>query len=148
MPTPADVEAMAVDNPQSWASDHIRQYLASDGAAVQHPHADRLILLYTTGRSSGLIRRTPLASADHDGDLIVAASKAGAPDNPSWYANLVANPTVWVRKKADVYEARASVIEGEQRSAAWAAMVEAVPGMARYQDKTERTIPVVRLSRV
>jgi deazaflavin-dependent oxidoreductase (nitroreductase family) len=148
MTSPHEIEAMAVDSPRSWAAAHAQQYLDTEGADVEHPHAECLILLYTRGRKTGTIRRTPLASAVVDGELVVAASQGGAPTDPLWFGNLAADPTVWVRNKGDVYEARAIVLDAEERPAAWKAIVAAVPGMAGYAEKTDRVIPMVRLARV
>jgi deazaflavin-dependent oxidoreductase (nitroreductase family) len=80
-------------------------------------------------------------------DLIIVASKGGAPDHPAWYRNLAADTRVWVRNKADFHEAEAVVLEGDERSAAWAKMVEAMAFFDGYQKKTDRVIPVIRLVR-
>lgn len=148
MTTMTDIEERAVDNPSPYASTHIAQYLESDGEDVDHPMADDLILLYTTGKRTGWIRRTPLTSFRDGDDLIVIASKGGAPEHPSWYWNLKADPTVWVRKKGDFFEARAEILEGDQHAEMWARVTEWAPGFQSFQDKTERTIPLVRLTRV
>ena len=146
--TLSDIEQQAVDNPSPYAKTHIGQYLESDGQDVDHPMADDLILLHTTGKRSGQIRRTPLASYDDGGDLIVIASKGGSPEHPSWYWNLQADPTVWVRDKAEFYEARAEVLGEAERAEVWPRVTAWNPNFQAYQDKTDRTIPLVRLVRV
>ena len=78
---------------------------------MDHPAAGHLILLYTTGRASGEIRRTPLRFFEIDGDLVVAGSYGGSPRHPDWYLNLLDDPRVWVRRDADLYEADAIPIE-------------------------------------
>lgn len=143
--TPDQIEEQAVDNPQPWVREHIAQYLRSDGEEVDHAMADHLILLYTKGRRSGKIRRVPLAHY-RDGDaLIVIASKGGAPDHPAWFLNLRDDPRVWVRRKSEVFEARADVLEGEEYREMWARVTDWAPGFQSYQDKTERRLPLVRL---
>ncbi len=77
-----DIEAAAGPNPSEYAETHIQQYLASDGRDVDHPAGDRLILLYTTGRSSGEIRRVPLGSFPDGDALVVIGSNAGRPTDP------------------------------------------------------------------
>jgi deazaflavin-dependent oxidoreductase (nitroreductase family) len=146
--TLSDIEQRAVDNPSPYARTHIAQYLETDGAEVDHPMADSLVLLYTTGKKTGEIRRTPLASFDDDGEKVVIASKGGSPEHPSWYWNLKADPTVWVRDKADLYEARAEVLGADEHAEVWSRIAAWNPNFQAYQDKTERTIPLVRLKRV
>jgi deazaflavin-dependent oxidoreductase (nitroreductase family) len=140
-----EVEQQAIDNPQPWARQHIDQYLATDGNEVDHPLADRLILLYTKGKLSGQIRRVPIVHLPDGDDLIVIASKGGAPENPSWFYNLKADPQVWVRHKGDFFEARAEILDGEEYEALWERVVKWAPGFQNYQDRTERLIPLVRL---
>lgn len=147
MEEPKDVEAVAVDSPLPWARDHTRQYLESDGAEVDHPRAPAMVLLYTKGRSTGLIRRVPLVATHLGEDLVVMASKGGAPTHPEWYLNLVADPTVWVRDRDDVYQATATTLAGDERSALWGQFVGEFPVFQEYADKTERVIPLVRLTR-
>jgi deazaflavin-dependent oxidoreductase (nitroreductase family) len=140
------IEDRALDPSRPHAAKNVREYLASDGAAVDHPAAGSLIILYTTGRHSGEIRRTPLRFFEGDGDLMVAASYGGAPRHPDWYLNLIEDPAVWVRRNADFYEAEANPIEGEERDRLWDTVVVATaPQFGEYQKKTERTIPLVRL---
>lgn len=140
-----EVEQQAIDSPQTWARQHIEQYLATDGQEVDHPLADRLILLYTKGKVSGQIRRVPVVHLPDGDDLIVIASKGGAPENPSWYYNLEADPQVWVRNKDDFYEAQAEILDGDEYETMWERVVSWAPGFQKYQDRTERRIPLVRL---
>lgn len=108
--------------------------------------AERIILLYTKGRKTGEIRRVPIVHLPDGEDLIVIASKGGAPRHPEWYLNLEADPQVWVRRKSDVFEARAGILEGEEYQQMWSRVIDWAPGFQTYQDRTERQIPLVRLS--
>ncbi|MEX0946013.1 MAG: nitroreductase/quinone reductase family protein [Acidimicrobiia bacterium] len=143
-----DIEKQAIDNPQPWARQHIDQYLASEGRDVDPPLAERLILLYTKGKKSGRIRRVPVVHFPDGDDLIVIASKGGAPQHPSWFFNLKTDPQVWVRNKASLFEARAEILHGEEHENMWARVVKWAPGFQQYQDRTERQIPLVRLRRI
>jgi deazaflavin-dependent oxidoreductase (nitroreductase family) len=143
-----EIEERAVDGSSLWAQRHIQQYLATDGAEVDHPSSDRLILLYTTGRRSGRIRRVPVVHFPAGHDLLVVGSKGGSPNHPEWYLNLVADPRVWVRYKDDFFEARAAVLTPEERAAEWPKITALSPGFADYQAKVDRVIPVVRLTRI
>jgi len=141
------IEDRAVDPSRPHAAEHIRQYLESDGSAVDHPAAGHLIILHTTGRVSGEIRRTPLRFFEVEGDLVVAASYGGSPRHPDWYLNLLEDPSVWVRRNADLYEADAVPISGAERDLLWdTVVVTNAPQFGDYQEKTERIIPLVRLA--
>jgi deazaflavin-dependent oxidoreductase (nitroreductase family) len=80
-------------------------------------------------------------------DLAIFASKAGAPTNPDWYHNLVANPKATVEVGTETYPVRARVAEGREREDIWTRQKQAMPGFAGYEAKTDRQIPVVILER-
>jgi deazaflavin-dependent oxidoreductase (nitroreductase family) len=85
-----------------------------------------------------------------DGDrLVIIASKGGAPSNPDWYYNVLANPIVTVELGNEQFQARATpVTEEPERSRLYAKMVEHRPGFAEYEQKTSRKIPAIILERV
>lgn len=142
-----DVEQQAIENASSWMADAIRQYVDSEGATSDHAQADWLVVLYTTGRKSGLVRGAPLVGIPEGDDILVMASKRGAPTHPEWYNNLVADPNVWVRNKADFHEAKATTLTADEREERWPAITEQFPFYADYQADLDREIPVVRLQR-
>jgi deazaflavin-dependent oxidoreductase (nitroreductase family) len=107
-----------------------------------------LLLLHSTGKRSGEDRVNPMMYQDLGGDIAVFASKAGAPTNPDWYHNLVANPRASVEVGTDTYDVEARVAHGDERSEIWERQKSAYPGFAEYEEKTTREIPVVVLSRV
>jgi deazaflavin-dependent oxidoreductase (nitroreductase family) len=140
------IEERAIDSASPTSAEHARQYLESDGAAVDHPAVGSLILLYTTGRVSAETRRTPLRFFEVGGDLVVAASHRGSDSHPDWYLNVIDDPEVWVRRDADLYRARAVPVDPSERDRLWETVVVArAPQFADYQARTKRTIPVVRL---
>jgi deazaflavin-dependent oxidoreductase (nitroreductase family) len=107
-----------------------------------------LLLLTTTGSKSGEEYISPVMY-DTDGDrLLVFASKGGAPTNPSWYYNLVANPEVTVEVGTEEFKAKATVVTGEERDRLYERWAEKYPQFAEYQRKVERKIPVIALERV
>jgi deazaflavin-dependent oxidoreductase (nitroreductase family) len=111
------------------------------GAFEQMP----LLLLTTTGANSGERRTTPVAYLRDGARLIVFASKAGAPENPAWYHNLRANPSVTVEVGSEEHEMQAVELEGEERDRLFARQSELQPQFAQYAERTPRTIPVVAL---
>jgi deazaflavin-dependent oxidoreductase (nitroreductase family) len=107
-----------------------------------------VLLLQTKGAKSGEHRVSPLTFS-RDGDrLVVVASKGGAPTNPAWFANLVANPIVTVETGGEKFEARATpVAAGPERDRLYAQHASTFPGFLEYERQTSRTIPVVLLER-
>ena len=78
---------------------------------------------------------------------MIVASKGGAPTNPAWYLNLLANPVATV-ELGGTSKARASVVEGGERDRLYTAHAAEHPAFKDYPTKTTRVIPVVRLVRV
>ena len=65
------IESEALDSPSEYVSNQSRQYVASNGTDIEHPFADRLVLLYFKGRKSGRIRRVPLVCVEDGDDLLI-----------------------------------------------------------------------------
>jgi deazaflavin-dependent oxidoreductase (nitroreductase family) len=126
----------------------IEEFRANSGS-VGPPFAGApVVLLTTTGAKSSRERVNPLvALPGEDGVLYVFASKGGAPTNPDWYHNVLAHPEVQVEFGPDRFEATATPVTGSERDRIYAEQATRFPGFAEYQDKTERTIPVVALRR-
>jgi deazaflavin-dependent oxidoreductase (nitroreductase family) len=78
---------------------------------------------------------------------VVVASKGGAPANPSWYENLVADPDATIEVREETVPVRATTATGEERSRLWSLMSEVWPAYEDYQARTDREIPVVVLTR-
>lgn len=133
---------------QDVNADVIEQFRANDGKILSGMFkGGQLLLLTSTGAKSGKTRVNPLAYT-RDGDrYVIIASKGGAPTNPDWYHNVVANPDVMVELGNERFSARARVAEGEERDRLYAAQAQVMPGFAEYQKKTSRQIPVVILER-
>jgi deazaflavin-dependent oxidoreductase (nitroreductase family) len=108
----------------------------------------RLLLLHTIGAKSGKERIAPLAYRTDGDHLVVFGSKAGAPTNPDWYHNIVANPEVIVEVGTEQFAARARVAEGEEHDRIWEAQKRDIQNFAEYEKKTDRRIPVIVLERV
>ncbi len=135
---------------------HLALYEATDGllgaviaqrgeAGHRALRAMQVLLLGTTGRKSGLPRKTPLPYFQYDERLYVIASNGASPRNPDWYENLVANPEVTVQIAGAKLRATAVPLEGEAYATLWARHVEAWPRWGVYQSRTARKIPVVEL---
>ena len=133
--------------PSSWdyAADHVERYLATGGEDGFDWHDSEVIVLETTGRKSGKLRRSPLIRI-HDGEnYLVIASMGGAPQHPAWYLNLVADPDVRLYDRDEVHELRARTASTEEKAARWPAAVAKWPAYDEYQASTDRDIPLVVL---
>jgi len=106
-----------------------------------------MLVLTTTGAKSGAPRTVPLVYLADGDRVIIFASKAGAPTNPDWFHNLVAHPRVSVELGDESFEADATVVQGDERDRLYAKQASVMPGFSEYQEKTERLIPVVALTR-
>ena len=100
------------------------------------------------GARSGKVRKVPLMRVEHDGRYAAVASKGGAPEHPTWYANLVANPVIDLMDGTRTTPMRARELSGEERDQWWVRAVAAYPPYADYQARTERTIPLFVLEPV
>ena len=80
-------------------------------------------------------------------DYLLVASDGGATDHPQWFKNLAADPDVELQVHDEVFPARARVATDEEKPAMWQEMVRHWPAYDRYQEKTDRPIPVVVLER-
>ena len=126
----------------------IQEFRANAGK-VGGPFAGKsLLLLHTTGAKSGQPRINPVACIRDGNRLVIIASKGGAPTNPDWYHNLLANPLVSVETGTEQFQARASVAVEPERTRLYDKMVAMMPGFAEYQRRTKRVIPVVILTPV
>jgi deazaflavin-dependent oxidoreductase (nitroreductase family) len=134
-------------NPQDWNKAIIEEFRANKGLVGGNFAGMTLLLLHTTGAKSGLPRINPVAYTRDGERYVVIASKGGAPTNPDWYYNIGANPEVCVEVGTDTFRAQATVVPEPERSQLYDQMAAAYPAFAEYQRKTERTIPVIVLSR-
>jgi deazaflavin-dependent oxidoreductase (nitroreductase family) len=124
----------------------IQEFRANAGK-VGGPFAGKtLLILHTIGAKSGLERLNPVAYIPDADRLVIIASKGGAPTNPDWYYNIVANPQVTVEVGIEEFTARALISTEPERTRLYNKMVEMMPGFAEYQKKTTRIIPVIILT--
>lgn len=125
----------------------IAEFRANGGRCGGRWEGNPMILLTTTGARTGQERVSPITYTTDGDDLVVIASKAGAPHHPAWYHNLVANPEVVVELGAERYAARARVAEEPERTRLFDARIAVMPRFGDYMGMTDRTIPVVVIER-
>ncbi|MFF2429596.1 nitroreductase family deazaflavin-dependent oxidoreductase [Streptomyces mirabilis] len=104
------------------------------------------IVLTVRGARSGLERRTPLACMpEGEGGWILVGSNFGRPDHPAWTANLLAHPDAVISWQGEDIPVRARLLEGEERDAAWKAVLAFWPPYATYQARIDREIRLFRV---
>jgi len=126
----------------------IDEFRANNGHVTTAGFGDGLVLLHTVGAKSGEGRINPLMALPVEGGWMVAASAAGAPRHPAWFHNIVANGRVRVETGEGIVDVAATVLEGADYDAGWAAFTTASPAFDGYRAKAGgRLIPVVKLTR-
>lgn len=93
----ADDLDRAADSKWDWVAEHTRTYLASGGTEGHESNGVYTLVLATTGRRTGEPRRTCLIYGTSGDDFVVVASKGGADEDPAWFKNLQADPSVGYR---------------------------------------------------
>ncbi|WP_026877166.1 nitroreductase family deazaflavin-dependent oxidoreductase [Jiangella gansuensis] len=145
MATAADLDR-ATDSQWDWVAEQTRTYLTSGGSEGHEANGVRMLVLVTTGRTSGQPRRTCLIYGTSGNDFVLVASKGGADEDPDWFKNLKADPSVGVQVGTRRFTGRARLASPAEREALWPQMVRIFPLYEDYSHKTDRQIPVVLLT--
>ncbi|HEX2755271.1 MAG TPA: nitroreductase family deazaflavin-dependent oxidoreductase [Candidatus Limnocylindrales bacterium] len=126
----------------AWARKQSEIYEATGGVQGAALHGKPVVVLTSIGAKTGNLRKTALMRVEHGGVYAVVASLGGAPSHPVWYHNLKADPRVELQDGPTKRDYTAREVSGDEKARWWARAVEAWPDYARYQEKTERQIPV------
>lgn len=107
------------------------------------------LVLTSTGARSGRRRRTPLACLPQEGgrSWIVVGSNFGRGAHPAWTYNLLAHPEARISRRGEELTVTARLLTGQERAAAWRAVLDLWPPYAAYQRRVEREIRLFRLER-
>jgi deazaflavin-dependent oxidoreductase (nitroreductase family) len=109
--------------------------------------AGQTLILTTVGRKTGQARQSPLAWFPDEQGWLIVASAGGAAGNPAWYYNLAAHPDqVTIEIEGRTVAVTASQLQGAERAAAWKQIASAGKQWEGYRSKTDREIPVIRLT--
>lgn len=141
--------APTVDQMNRFNQTIIDDFRENKGTVTIPPFAGGpIVLVHHTGAKSGTERVAPLAYTRDGDDVIIIASKGGAPENPAWYHNLLANPDTKVELGPDTWDVTAEALtDGPERARLYKAQADLMPNFHEYQKNTDRLIPVVRLRR-
>jgi len=126
----------------TWAREQAELYERTNGVEGNDLRGRLIIVLTTVGAKTGMLRKTALMRVEHDGDYVVVASKGGAPENPVWHLNLLAQSHCELHDMADKRDYRARLLDGDERALWWQRACAVWPDYADYQLKTERQIPL------
>jgi deazaflavin-dependent oxidoreductase (nitroreductase family) len=110
-----------------------------------------VLVLHTVGRRNGQRRASPVSwFADGDHAWLIVASARRPAKSPDWYYNLAANPdqvSIDVPHRGTI-DVRAEELDGDARADAWHRIISEQPRYAAYQAKTNRVLPVIRLTAI
>ena len=139
-----------VPSTAKWVRDQVEEYEASGGARANTLRGgkDPIVVITSVGRKSGALRKNPLMRVERGGKYLAVASIGGGPTNPEWYHNFLANPVVELQDGPEPKLYRARLLEGAEREDWWAYAVQTWSTYGKYQQKTERQIPIFLLEEV
>jgi deazaflavin-dependent oxidoreductase (nitroreductase family) len=133
--------------PNDFNAQVIEEFRANGGKAGGMFEGMSLLLLHNVGAKSGERYVTPLVYMPDGDRWVIFASKGGAPQNPGWYWNLKAGPEVSIEVGTEKIDVVASEATGEERDSLFERQKAEAPQFAEYEQKTDRTIPVIVLTR-
>ncbi|GAA1391526.1 nitroreductase family deazaflavin-dependent oxidoreductase [Catellatospora chokoriensis] len=136
-----------------WNTKVIEEFRANAGQVGGPFSGAPMVLVHHRGRKSGRELVNPMMYLPHetDGNVIyVFASKAGAPQNPDWYHNLISAGQAAVERGTETYPVTVRELTADERDRRYDEQARRYPGFAEYARKTEgvRTIPVLELTRI
>lgn len=108
-----------------------------------------VLVLTTIGARSGKERSTVLGGfPDGDNAWLIIASKGGSATHPAWLHNIAANPDkVWIQVGNQKFKVECQSLTGKERADAYSRIAGEAKTYAGYPKKTDREIPVLRLTR-
>jgi deazaflavin-dependent oxidoreductase (nitroreductase family) len=125
---------------------HAAIYRATGGCiGGSLPGLPSLLLLDHVGARSGKRRTTPLVYMPDGEDFVIVASKGGYPKHPGWLHNLRAHPDTEIQIGGRRIRVQAAEATDEERERIWPRAVKYNPVWGRYEERTDRKIPIVIL---
>jgi F420H(2)-dependent quinone reductase len=144
------IEGDYVPSKFDWVREQVETYERSNGreASTLRDTGIPVIIVTMRGNKTGNVRKIALMRVEHNGEYALVASLGGAPKNPVWYYNLKADPNnVTIQDGPEPFAVKVREVTGDERAAWWERAVRVFPNYTDYQNKTERTIPVLIASR-
>jgi deazaflavin-dependent oxidoreductase (nitroreductase family) len=143
MPLEGEYEPSA----EQWVRDQVELYESSGGTkgTTLRDTGLPVVIMTNRGARSGKLRKTPVMRVEHGGRYLAVASDGGAPKHPGWVPNVRLHPQVELQDGPHRQDMVARELSGAERGDWWQRAVEAFPNYARYQQSTDREIPVFLL---
>ncbi len=137
-----------VPSKAQWVRDQVEKFEATAGAEANTlPGSnDPIVVITSVGAKSGNLRKNPVMRVERDGVYVAIASKGGADEHPEWYYNFVEHPEVDLQDGATKKTYRVERVEGDERADLWKLSVDTWATYGEYQKKTDREIPVFKLT--
>jgi deazaflavin-dependent oxidoreductase (nitroreductase family) len=137
-----------VPSKAQWVRDQVAAYEATDGqeASTLRDSHDPIVVITSVGAKSGHLRKNPVMRVERDGIYVAIASKGGADDQPEWYYNFVAHPEVDLQDGPVKKTYKVELVHGDERADLWKLAVDTWATYGEYQKKTDREIPVFKLT--
>ena len=125
-------------SPAQWVRDKVELYESSGGTEGTTLRGMPVVVITSRGAKSGTLRKNPVMRVEHNGRYAAVASKGGAPEHPTWYHNLLADPVVELQDGPVRQDMRARLVTGAERATWWERAVAAFPDYAAYQTEIRR----------
>jgi len=124
---------------------HVLLYRSTNGAIGGSVVNSPVLLLTVKGRKTGKQRTVPLLYLKDGDNVVLVASNGGTAKHPTWWLNLQANPKAEVQIRKVRCKVRAEKASPAEKQRLWPLLTAMYPGYGRYQEITDRDIPVVFL---
>lgn len=133
---------------QEWNAPVIAEFRQNGGeVAAPYDNPPPMLLLHTIGARSGREHIVPMRTRIEGDALYVFGSAHGSARHPDWYRNVLANPDFLVEQGTEVFPVHATEVTGPERERVFRSHAADFPVFADYEQKLERTIPVLKLER-
>jgi deazaflavin-dependent oxidoreductase (nitroreductase family) len=126
----------------------VEEFRSNAGRVEGYFSGAPMLLIHHVGVRTGKERINPLVYLQDDDDMVIAATKGGAPKDPDWYHNLKAHPRTLVEVGTETFSVEAVEVTGDERDELYRRLAQMRPAFAEYETKTDRVIPMFRLTRV
>lgn len=125
----------------------LAEFRANDGVVGGRFEGMPVCLLHHKGAKSGTRRVNPLVYSKDGDDFVIICSKAGAPTNPDWYHNLIANPNTEIEVGTETIPVKVREATGDERRRLYDQQSEVMPFFKDYEKAAapHREIPVLVL---
>lgn len=126
----------------------INEFRENDGKVTSYHFATMpLLLLHSRGAKTGKPTVAPIARFQDGDSWVIVGSAGGSPKHPAWVHNLRANPEARIELGTEEHNVVAHELDGDDYGKAWRKVVAEQPSFEGYLAKTDRRLPIIRLSR-